>query len=155
MRLSYRDLHWGATPTGHVGLAYPSGDRATVDGELVAISYVATKGPNKRPQVFRHAFEPFEGRRAHLLRATPGSVRTPALASPPAIALGRVVDLELADGRVVCPIDYWIVTESVPAATNGGTVVLACTYGPELAIEHRSDTAGRQFPYITAHGIEG
>lgn len=143
-RLTYEALHWGDAPTGVEELLVPTG-RGKAVAPLVAISYITSK--EGKGTVFRHTFEEEDGRLPNLLLVDPaGRVPLPK-ASSRLIALGRVIDLELGDGRRVYTPGLWVVTTYADAA-NGGPVLLASRYGPEYAIEHRNGK-----PYIREHGI--
>ena len=143
-RLSYEALHWGDAPTSVEELLVPTG-RGSRIAPLSAISYITSK--EGEGTVFRHTFEETDGRLPDLLLVDgKGSVRLPA-ASSRLIALGRVIDLELADGRRVYTPYLWVVTTYADAG-NGGPVLLASRFAPEYAIEHRKGN-----PHIREHGI--
>ena len=143
-RLSYEALHWGDEPTGVEELLVPKGKGRPV-APLVAISYITSK--EGKGTVFRHTFDETDGRLPNLLLVDPaGRVPLPKPSSR-LIALGRVIDLELANGRRVYTPSLWVVTTYADAST-GGPVLLASRYGPEYAIEHRGGN-----PHIREHGI--
>lgn len=143
-RLSYEALHWGDAPSGVEELLVPTG-RGTPVAALAAISYITSK--EGKGTVFRHTFDETDGRLPDLLLVDPaGKVKLPK-ASSRLIALGRVIDFELADGRRVYTPGLWCVTTYADSG-QGGPVLLASRYGPEYAIEHRGGN-----PHIREHGI--
>jgi hypothetical protein len=144
-RIDYEALHWGDQPQAVEDLLVPQGYGKPVT-EVEAISYVTSK--EGKVAVFRHDFSQQDGRYPYLLEATPG--RT-AYALPKAssrlVALGRVIDLELADGRVIYTPFLWVVTTFADDST-GGPVLLASRFAPIYAIEHRNGK-----PHVKSHGI--
>lgn len=110
---------------------------------VTAISYVTRK--KGRPEVYRHAFEKVRGAYPWLLQCADrgGEYHIPRV-SGELTALGRVIDIETADGPRIFPTFYWVATtDDIP-----GPVLLASRFDPELAIEHRDGK-----PYIEKHGI--
>lgn len=150
--LDYTDLHWGTQSRFVEDLRYHSNEPAERDGEIRAISYVTVK--DGEPGVYEHVFEAPDGKRPQLLRiAKSGKARTIATREREPIALGRVIDIRMMDGRVIVPTLLWIVCEREPAY-QGSPVILAGRFDVPLAIEHRV-WDGRLLPYVVEHGIVG
>jgi hypothetical protein len=149
MRLDYTTQHWGTPPSGDVQMRWPSASAATKIGELQSISYVTAKDEHA---TYEHQFELHDGWRASLLRVGRGAQRTHRVGRR-LVALGRVVDLTLCDGRVYHPTMLWVCT-SPKTQRNGGPVILAGRHEVPFAIEH-AVIAGDLWPCITPHGIEG
>lgn len=143
--LTYDALHWGdgARETLQATIWDYAGEDARSVGVVDAISYRTHKGGDRA--TWRHAFE----RRPRLI--VPAVLeRAEKIAShrePPteALAIGWLIDLELADGRRIVGPGVLVVTDSA-----GSSVWLALRPGlPAMALEQL-----RRGPIVTAHGIE-
>lgn len=146
--MRYEQLHWGTQPTGIETMRWLGEVPAVAVGELAAISYASVKA--SEPTIYRHEFEPHEGRLPRLLEHRPGGrLRTPSLDAGDKVELGRVIDLELVDGRRVATPFLRVVTDG-----DHGHVILASRFDPIYAIEHRGSGRGMR-PFVTARGIEG
>ena len=151
-KLDYETLHWGTEPKYIEEMLAPVGYGNPV-GELVAISYVTIK--DGEPTVYRHDFGKYDGRYHYLLEGTPDGRGKYAFPRPTKdlIAMGRVIDLELADlnepeniRRVYTPF-MWVCTTRADK-NKGGPVILASRFGPIHGIEHRGGN-----PHVKEHGI--
>lgn len=150
LRLDYETQHWGTPPNDVVDMVWPSSMPASSMGEVRSIAYATDKGGDAA--VFEHVFEFHDGWRTNLLRVGRGKLRTPRVGKR-LVALGRVIDIKLASGRVLHPTLLWVAT--IPETRrNGGPVILASRHTVPIALEHR--VIDRElFPYVTPHGIEG
>lgn len=157
MRLDYELLHWG-TPSSHVeDMQWPSNEPGVLGARIRAISYVTRKGS---AQVFEHVFGDTEDGMARdyvqprilWLDGRPGRKSGATCHAPrELVALGRLVDVELADGDRLHPVAHWICTTPT-AQGRGGSVIIASRFRPLFAVEQvqwRGDFA----PFITEHGI--
>jgi len=139
MDLSFTGLHWGDRPRRRFrGQVYTGPARSI--GAIKALSYATRK--DGRATVWRHQFHP-PG--PDLLTADPaGSER----ATPPpqdTIEVGRLVDVELADGRRVIYGMAHVVTSKA-----GSALWIVSEHAPTLAI------TTRDVDYqVTVRGIEG
>lgn len=144
MPISYTSLHWGTGPRAQLAHRVPHSQPASPVGELVAISYATRKADER--EIYRHAFELEGGRGPYLLKLDDEGdyiIGPP----PPArlIAIGRVVDLELADGGLPILLPgAWVATDP-----DGERVYITGPTGPEVAIEHRDG------PRVVDAGIVG
>ena len=143
MTLSYQDIHGGDAPEAVEEATLWNYAEVPVEvvGVCSAISYRTAKAGIVH--TWRHEFR----LRPRLLRPG-GACLVAAARRPPrqAVAVGQLVDLELADGtRVVAP-DYLVVTDQ-----RGSSVWLASRVGdaPLLALEQL-----KRGPVVTRRGIE-
>jgi hypothetical protein len=165
--LDYRTLHWGTQPTGVENLDILQSDVEMVPVcELEACSYITVKAG--KPEIYRHAFPKHDGRGPYLLkvrekgdRATNAEISHAPNPTRNSVALGRLIDFETVDGRVIATPFYWVATTpTLPLQPNsrkhekGGPVLLANRFSPLYAIEHRR-IRGCLMPYILEHGIIG
>lgn len=102
--LTYEDLHWGDAPRRELDL-YTLTGKARPLVEVTAISYVAIK--DGQVDIFRHPFRRFwcpterRKRYPYLLVADDDGPRTIQPIAKAAQALGRVIDFETLDGRIL------------------------------------------------------
>lgn len=159
MLLDYTDLHWGTPPTGDESMQWLAAGTARRHGRIRSIAYVTRKDESV---VYDHEFgdvqrgvTPPDAEGSvypYLLRPGAGAARITS-ARGPLVALGRVIELRMADGRVLHTPFLWVATTG-EAPPEGHPVILASRFGPTIAIEHRV-VDGQRYPFITRHGIEG
>jgi hypothetical protein len=155
--LSYQRLHWGTSPDSVEDMSILDKSCVMVPvAELVAISYATVK--NGKPDVYRHEFKKINGRGPYLLELPDREPNEDEGFRPPkggtrSEAMGRVVDMECADGSVIFPTFYWVcTTPRCPRGEKGGPVLLGNRFDPLYAIEHRK-YRNHTVPYIREHGI--
>ena len=156
-RLTYESLLWGEQPTRTRRLSWTSESPAKKIGQIRRIGYASVKGGSK---TYTHDFERLDGRYPYLLRVGSGPVKTFPLpeAKDRLLVLGRVLDIELVDGRfAVFDRCYVCAYPGETGYVNGSPLVLAFDGTPTHAIELRETGVlkRRIFPFVTPHGIEG
>jgi len=150
---TYRAIRWGNRPSEQRDMQLPRGTKGTPVAELVAISYLSVKAG--KAEVFRHAFDRIAGRGPYLLEVEKrGKFSFPPSAGE-TVSLGHIIDLEATDPQtgestVILTPFYFVCTTADALTPKGGPVLLACTYGPDFAIESRGNR-----PFIREHGIIG
>lgn len=136
--LSYTSLHWGTEPLYNDEATCAVGNAESI-GKLKACSYAAVKAGE--PDIYRHVFEGD----THLLKLAENGKYTLKDCPTNVIAIGRIVDLEMADGqRILISGISWFVTN------KQGTHVWIVGQDIPYGIEYSS--VG---PFVTDHGIEG
>lgn len=161
---AYEYLHWGTPPTGNEDVKVVNSDYGTPVAHVKACSYTTNKGGEAN--TYRHQFAKVAGEYPALLEANPrGRKRNwnrghkkihQLINGQDVIAIGRLIDLELEDGRVVLTPFLWVCTTTEVfkrhmkrgRAKTGGPVLLASRFEVPYAIEHRQGC-----PYVTEHGI--
>lgn len=160
---AYRYLHWGDDPTGIEDVRVVNSPFGVPVGRVKACSYTTIKGGE--PATFRHVFAKVRGKYPALLEglekgSTPDFRRHKKISTlfdgQDVIAIGRLIDLELEDGRVVLTPFMWVCTtlecfkRDLKRTPNrsGGPVLFASRFDVPYAIEHRAGC-----PYVTEHGI--
>lgn len=145
--LNYTDLHWGTRPGRELtGKSLRSGNGRSI-GTMRTVSYTTVKGT---PEVWEHKFSIAGGRRPYLLEATRRGAHElgPGVDSAKAVTLGRVVDVEMTDGRRIILPFYWVVTDQ-----DGSSIWLSSDgrFPAEVQFEQRASGG----PRVTVRGIEG
>lgn len=142
-RLTYESLHWGTPPTRNGDVAALTGPAAPV-GEIVAVSYATIK--DGKPGVYEHKFSEHAGRRPFLLKKKKGAPRIRNRAALPddLLAIGRLVDIELEDGRRFIGCLGWVATDD-----KGQNVWLVAPETVDYGIEPRPGAH-----HVTDRGIE-
>ena len=138
MSLSFSSLHWGSHPTRTTDLQAYVGPAQSI-GTIKAISYVTIK--DDKPDIYRHVFG---SPKPKLLKASSsGEYRSPKVPSN-TIELGRLVDLELVDGRRII-----LGLTRVVTTASGSEVWLVSSQKIPFAIEHTA----KSIPVVTDAGI--
>jgi len=91
--VSFTGFHWGDAPHRRLSVRCVAG-RAKSAGEIAAVSYATTK--DGKANIWRHEFK---APRPELLVVERQGDREPETPPEHTIEVGRLVDLELADGR--------------------------------------------------------
>ncbi len=145
--LTYETLHWGSKPGRPLKGRLAVGGPARNEGTMRKVSYTTVKGT---PEVWEHPFDVVRGRRPRLLtydrRGRHRIVRN-RFDPRKEVTLGRVVDVEMTDGRRILLPFYWVVTDD-----EGSSIWLSIDgrFAPRAQFEQRAGG-----PIVTVRGIEG
>jgi len=163
-RDAYEYLHWGDGPTGEESVKVVNSEYGVPVAYVKACSYTTKKGGEAA--TYRHVFAKVDGKYPALIEGLKkGRVRNwnkghkkiyQLINGQDVIAIGRLIDLELDDGRVVLTPFMWVCTTTEVfkrhakggRSATGGPVLFASRFDVPYALEQRAGV-----PYVTEHGI--